>query len=64
MLVESVRRSLVAARAIPQGAVIDRSMVTIKRPGHGIRPKLVDLLVGRVAKVDIEEDTVLTWDLV
>ena len=26
--------------------------------------QLVDLLVGRVAKVDIEEDTVLTWDLV
>ena len=61
---QKARRSLVAARAIPQGAVIDRSMVTIKRPGHGIRPKLVDLLVGRVAKVDIEEDTVLTWDLV
>jgi len=61
---QKARRSLVAARAIPRGAVIDRSMITIKRPGYGIRPKLIDLLVGRVAKVDIEEDTVLTWDLV
>jgi len=61
---QKARRSLVAARAIPRGAVIDRSMIAIKRPGYGIRPKLIDLLVGRVAKVDIEEDTVLTWDLV
>ncbi len=61
---QKARRSLVAARAIPKGTVIDRSMIAIKRPGYGIRPKLVDLLVGRVAKVDIEEDTVLTWDLV
>ena len=61
---QKARRSLVASRAIPRGAVIDRSMIAIKRPGYGIRPKLIDLLVGRVAKVDIEEDTVLTWDLV
>src|SRR5207245_2013897 len=61
---QKARRSLVAARAIPQGTVIDRSMIAVKRPGYGIRPKLIDLLVGRVAKVDIEEDTVLTWALV
>lgn len=61
---QKARRSLVASRAIPRGVVIDRSMIAIKRPGYGIRPKLIDLLVGRVAKVDIEEDTVLTWDLV
>ena len=57
------RRSLVAARAIPKGTRIEADMVTIKRPGFGIKPKLVDLVIGRVAKVDIEEDTVLTWEL-
>jgi N,N'-diacetyllegionaminate synthase len=61
---QKARRSLVAARAIPKGAVIDRSMIAIKRPGYGIRPKLIEMLVGRVAKADIDEDTVLTWDLV
>jgi N,N'-diacetyllegionaminate synthase len=61
---QKARRSLVAARAIGKGTVIDRSMIAIKRPGFGIRPKLIDLLIGRVAKVDIDEDTVLTWDLV
>ena len=61
---EKARRSLIAARAIPRGAVIDRSMIVIKRPGTGIRPKLIDLVVGRVARVDIAEDAVLTWDMV
>lgn len=60
---QKARRSLIAAREIPKGAVIDRSMITVKRPGFGIRPKFVDLVVGRVAKVAIAEDTVLTWDM-
>ena len=60
---QKARRSLVAARAIPKGARIERDMVTIKRPGFGIKPKYVDLVIGRVAKADIEEDTVLTWEL-
>ncbi len=60
---EKARRSLIAARAIPRGTAIDRSMIAIKRPGFGIRPKFIDLVVGRVAKVDIVEDAVLTWDM-
>ena len=61
---QKARRSLVAARAIPKGAHIERDMLTIKRPGFGIKPKYLDLVVGRVAKVAIEEDTVLTWEMV
>jgi sialic acid synthase SpsE len=61
---EKARRSLVAARAIPKGARIERDMLVIKRPGFGIKPKYLDLVVGRVAKVAIEEDTVLTWEMV
>ena len=60
---QKARRSLVAGRAIPKGSVIDRSMLAIKRPGFGIRPKFIDLVVGRIAKLDIEEDTVLTWEM-
>ena len=61
---QKARRSLVAARAIPKGAHIERDMLTIKRPGFGIKPKYLDLVVGRVTKVAIEEDTVLTWEMV
>jgi sialic acid synthase SpsE len=58
------RRSLVAARDIPRGTRIERDMVAIKRPGFGIKPKHLDLVVGRAAKQDIAEDTVLTWEMV
>jgi N,N'-diacetyllegionaminate synthase len=57
------RRSVVAACAIPAGVPIAREMLTIKRPGFGIKPKFVDTLVGRVARTDIEEDEVLTWEM-
>lgn len=35
-------------------------MLTIKRPGGGIKPKYIDLLVGRRAQKDINEDTIIT----
>jgi len=57
------RRSLVAACRIPRGTVIEPHMVAVKRPGTGIRPKFLGLVVGRQARVDIEADTVLTWDM-
>lgn len=58
------RRSLIAATRIPAGTAITREMLTIKRPGYGIRPKLMDIVIGRHAKTDIEEDAVITWELI
>lgn len=58
------RRSLVAARDLSQGTVLERDMIAIKRPGFGIRPKDLDLVVGRTLTADVEEDDVLTWDMV
>ena len=43
---------------------ITADMLTVKRPGHGVKPKFIELLVGRVARTDIEEDDVVTWDMV
>jgi N-acetylneuraminate synthase len=57
------RRSLVAARAIPKGTTITENMLISKRPGHGVSPEHHDLVVGRVAPVDLAEDQVLTWEL-
>ncbi len=58
------RRSLVAACAIPAGTKITREMLTVKRPGYGIKPKFLDALVGREAAIDIEDDEVITWEMV
>lgn len=60
----NARRSIVAAREIPAGTVITEEMLTVKRPGFGIAPKNLLLVVGRVAKVDIPEDEIVTWEMV
>lgn len=58
------RRSVVAATDIPAGTVIERDHLVVKRPGFGIAPKLIDVVVGRTARVDIEADDIVTWDMV
>jgi N,N'-diacetyllegionaminate synthase len=59
-----VRRSIVAARTIPVGALIDSAMLTTKRPGTGIPPKYIESLLGRKTRRKIEQDTLLSWDMV
>ena len=58
------RRSLIAATDIPAGTEITREMLTVKRPGYGIPPKQLELVVGRAAKVDIDFDDIITWEMV
>lgn len=58
----NTRKSLVLARSIPEGTVLDRSMLAVKRPGWGIPPKYIDQLIGRKAGKPLAEDAVLTWN--
>jgi len=55
---------LVATCKIPKGTRITRKMIEVKRPGYGIHPKMIDIVVGRIARRDIEEDDILTWDMI
>ena len=58
------RRSLVLTRDMKAGEVIKESDIMAKRPGTGIAPKFTDVVIGRTVKRDLEEDTVLTWEMV
>ena len=58
------RRSIHAKVDILKGTKITRDMLIIKRPGYGIRPKFIDIVVGRDVKKDIKEDEWITWDMV
>ncbi len=58
------RRSLVVTRDIGVGEEIKREDLTAKRPGHGISPRDIDVVIGRIAKTEIPEDTVLSWDMI
>lgn len=58
------RRSLVLTRSMKAGEILKPEDMMAKRPGTGISPKYTDLVTGRAVKRDLEEDTVLTWDMV
>ena len=57
------RRSLVAKRNISQGKVITFEDLTWKRPAHGISPKDIDHVVGKLATQNIAEDSILIWGM-
>ena len=58
----NARRSIVAAKDIPKGKIIDREDLTFKRPAHGISPKFISALIGSCAKEDIKEDDIIIED--
>ena len=58
------RRSLVLTRDMKAGEVIKAEDLMPKRPGTGISPRFVDIVIGRKVNQDLAEDTILTWDMV
>ena len=59
-----MRRSLVAARALSVGELIERDDLIIVRPGTGIEPDSLDEIVGRSLQCAVVAGQVLTWDMV
>ena len=58
------RRSLVLTRNMKAGEVISVEDIMPKRPGTGISPEYVEIVIGRKVVKDLEEDTILTWDMI
>lgn len=61
---KNARRSIVAKQDIEKGTIIDETMLTFKRPGGGIPVDQYELIIGKVAVVDIKEDTVLQNEMI
>jgi N,N'-diacetyllegionaminate synthase len=59
---EKGRRSIIAAVDIKKGTKIKPDMLTIKRPGYGIKPKFLHKIIGNIAKNNIKADQWITWD--
>ena len=59
----NARRSLVAKRNITKGAVITEDDLTFKRPAHGVSPKFIDEVVGKIALIDIKDDNLIQWNM-
>ena len=56
------RRSIVAAEDIKKGVIITEAMLTIKRPGTGIEPKMLKQIIGKKAAREIKTDELLKSD--
>src|SRR3989338_1073931 len=58
------RRSLHAGRDVKKGERLTRDMLVIKRPGYGIKPKHMDILINRIVNKDVKADEWITWDMI
>lgn len=58
---EAARRSLVTTRPIAAGTELRREHLTAKRPGSGIVPHAMALVLGRRVLRDLAPDEILTW---
>jgi len=57
------RRSLYITRDLVAGEVLDDTSVRAIRPGLGLAPKFVDMVMGKLVKRDVKRGTPVSWDL-
>lgn len=56
-------RSLFVVKDIQAGEVFTTEHVRSIRPGHGLAPKHLTSIIGKVARVDVERGTPMDWNL-
>lgn len=54
-------RSLALRQPVKRGEIITSDNVTLKKPGIGISPSDLDIVIGKKAKEDISNDRLLYW---
>mgnify|MGYP001083126664 CR=1 FL=1 len=59
---DAFQRSIVAAKNISKGQIIEDSDIDYKRPGTGIQPKYSDFIIGKTAKRDIAYDEIIRME--
>ncbi len=56
------RRGLYVNKVIKAGTILKADDISVLRPALGILPKYKEVVIGRTAKVDIDENTPLFWN--
>lgn len=62
--IDKFKKGIYAKRDIKRGEVISLDKIAIKGPAGGILPKYLNIVLGRVSKVDVEADFPITWDII
>lgn len=57
------RRSLYVVEDMKAGDVLTAKNLRAIRPGHGLPPKFIDVLIGKRVNQDVKRGTAASWDL-
>lgn len=57
------RKSIVAKRDIPKSATLTLEDLTLKRPGDGLPPTIINQVIGKRAKKTIPKDKQIRWEI-
>jgi len=58
------RRSIFISADVRVGETLSHENIRIVRPGHGIAPRHIDIVLGKAVNRDVMAGTPLTWDLI
>ncbi len=58
------KRSIYISNDMKAGELITENNVRIIRPGLGLEPKYLEVVIGKVINKDVSKGTPLTWDLI
>lgn len=58
---DTIRKSLVLTKDIESGETITNEYLTQKRPGYGVQPRDLNIVLGMTVKQTLKRDTVLQW---
>ena len=58
------KKSIVSKVCLSKGEVITNDMITVKRSPDGIGAKFFDTILGKKVRRNIEEDEVITWEMI
>ena len=54
---------VLAGRDLKAGEILDATSVRAIRPGLGLAPKFIDMVMGKAVKRDVKRGTPVSWDL-
>jgi len=58
------RRSIVAKASITKGCVFTKENLKLSRPGNGLHPRYLKMLLGRKAGINVEKEELIRWEMV
>ena len=58
----AARKSIHLAKNLVEGTILKESDLIMKRPGNGISPMQMNLVLGKKVVTDVKKDTPITWD--